>query len=52
MKMMLNNVKNILNQQSVEDIYLKDFEIGECQYKILPFEVELTGYAKVKSGRV
>ena len=43
--MMPNNVKNILNQRLVEDIYLKDLEIGEKLYKkFLPFEVELTGY--------
>jgi len=41
--MMLNNMKNISNQQLVEDIYLRDFETGEKLYKFLPFGVELTG---------
>jgi len=44
MKMTLNNEKDISNQQSVEDIYLKDFETGEKLHKFLPFGVELTGY--------
>jgi len=31
---MLNNAKNISNQQSVEDFYQNGFKAGEIQYKI------------------
>jgi hypothetical protein len=41
--MTLNNVKNISNQQLVEDTYLRDSETSEKLYEFLPFGVELTG---------